>query len=303
MKRPELAVSHVVFDADAHTYTLDDKTLQGITGMLSRQLFPNKYADVPEFVLKRAAARGTSVHEEIQMADEGFAPAEKSVELQNYLLLKEREHLETLANEYLVSDEQHFASCIDLVFVNDDGSVTLTDIKTTYAPDVEYVRWQLSIYARLFELMNPDVPIRELRLLWLRGEKIKYETVERVPSAEIDALLACEVKGEQYKSTIVETAEQYPAAFIDAQRALVDVEQRYAAAKAEREALTAGLLTLMQEYGIKSFKGDRITLTRRLGGVRETLDTTALRRDFPELCAEYTKRSETKESLTIKLNP
>lgn len=37
---------------------LGEKQLQGITGMISRQLFPDKYKDVPDFVLKRAAEKG-----------------------------------------------------------------------------------------------------------------------------------------------------------------------------------------------------------------------------------------------------
>lgn len=53
----ELVKSAVVFNEENHTYLLGDKLLQGITGMISRQLFPNKYKDIPEFILKRAAEK------------------------------------------------------------------------------------------------------------------------------------------------------------------------------------------------------------------------------------------------------
>lgn len=36
---------------------LGEKQLQGVTGMIGRQLFPDKYKDIPDFVLKKAAAR------------------------------------------------------------------------------------------------------------------------------------------------------------------------------------------------------------------------------------------------------
>ena len=58
----ELVKSAVVFNEENHTYLLGDKLLQGITGMISRQLFPNKYKDIPEFILKRAAEKGSFMH-------------------------------------------------------------------------------------------------------------------------------------------------------------------------------------------------------------------------------------------------
>ena len=41
----ELVKSSVVFNEENHTYMLGEKQLQGITGMISRQLFPDKYKD------------------------------------------------------------------------------------------------------------------------------------------------------------------------------------------------------------------------------------------------------------------
>ena len=39
----ELVKSGVVFNEENHTYFLGDKQLSGITGMIKRQLFPDKY--------------------------------------------------------------------------------------------------------------------------------------------------------------------------------------------------------------------------------------------------------------------
>lgn len=49
----ELVKSSVVFSEENHTYFLGEKQLKGITGMISRQLFPNKYRDIPEYILKK----------------------------------------------------------------------------------------------------------------------------------------------------------------------------------------------------------------------------------------------------------
>ena len=65
----ELVKSSVVFNEETTTYMLGEQQLQGITGMISRQLFPDKYKDVPDFVLKKAAAKGSVIHAQCQFAD------------------------------------------------------------------------------------------------------------------------------------------------------------------------------------------------------------------------------------------
>ncbi len=61
----ELVKSGVAFNEERHTYSLNGKELHGITNMLRRQLFPDEYANVPESTLRRAAERGTAVHQSI----------------------------------------------------------------------------------------------------------------------------------------------------------------------------------------------------------------------------------------------
>lgn len=51
----KLVKSPVVFNEENHTYFLGEKQLRGITGMISRQLFPDKYKGVPDHVMRRAA--------------------------------------------------------------------------------------------------------------------------------------------------------------------------------------------------------------------------------------------------------
>ena len=65
----ELVKSSVVFSEENHTYFLGEKQLKGITGMISRQLFPNKYRDIPEYILKKAAEKGSRIHGQCQFAD------------------------------------------------------------------------------------------------------------------------------------------------------------------------------------------------------------------------------------------
>ena len=86
----------VRFDQESHTYT-DERTgkqLNGITGTLIHRVFPDKYKDIPQSILANAAARGSNVHEDIELAEElGVVPTTE--EGKNYFKLKEKYGIKT----------------------------------------------------------------------------------------------------------------------------------------------------------------------------------------------------------------
>lgn len=297
----KLKNSGVDFDQDAHTYSLNGNVLQGITGMLSRQLFPHKYAGISQKVMENAAARGSMIHEQIELYDANIISEANNQELLNYIKIKSDNNLVTIANEYLVTDAVFFASAIDLVFAN-GKNIVLTDIKTTYKLDKEYVRWQLSIYAYFFELQNPDLKVSELRALWLRGEKYEYTLLERIPNEVIIRLLDSEKTGTLFSNPFELTQSgNYPIQVIQAEKALADIENEFKALKENKDAIMSGLLDLMKEHNIKSYKGQTLTLSRKDASTRESIDISLLKEKYPEIYEECKKISSVKESLTLKL--
>ena len=62
-----MKTSNVIYDEVAHTYHLNGKKLQGITGTLIPHAIGNKYADVPESILIATMEKGKRVHSEIEM--------------------------------------------------------------------------------------------------------------------------------------------------------------------------------------------------------------------------------------------
>lgn len=179
----ELKQSDVIFNEVDHTYTYLGSFLSGVTSLLHRTLFADKYKGISAEVLAKAAAYGHNIHEQIELVDtlgvESQTPA-----VQAYLQMKEELHLTTLANEYLVSDEQYIASSIDIVF--DD--LTLADIKTTSRLDMEYLSWQLSMYAYLFEMQNPGLKVPRLLAIWLPKPQYGKPNIIEVPRKSNDAL-------------------------------------------------------------------------------------------------------------------
>ena len=298
----ELVESGVVFNEENHTYFLGDKQLSGITGMIKRQLFPDKYKEVPKYILERAADRGTRVHHECQFVDTtGFEP--ESQEAMNYLLLRTGAGYKALANEYTVSDGENFASNIDSVWEKNE-KIALVDVKTTYAPDEEYLAWQLSIYAYLFELQNPHLKVDRLFGAWLYNEKSKLIPLVRKSDVEVKRLLQCEVEGTSYLET--ETAIEHKKD--EVQLLPKDVINKYLEAVEEVERIQPfidgfkdSLKRAMVEHDVKSWDTGILKATITPAGIKKSFDTKRFQSEHPELYKQYIKETETAASIRITL--
>ena len=296
----KLQESGIDFNSEEHRYFLNGKELRGITDIIKRQIFPNLYADIPQFVLNRAAERGTMIHESIELLDSGFEPKETTQELESYKRIKHDNGLKTLENEYLVTDGENFASAIDLVFTNGEKNVILADIKTTSVLNKEYVRWQLSIYAYLFELQNIDLKVNKLHALWLRGDKSEFVEVERIDTEIIKDLLQCEVEGRQFVNPLAKADADVPVAIKNAEYSVYALVTQIKELNDKKKQLSEGLLKLMQENDVKSYKGEYVTLSRKAAFAREDIDKKKLKEEYPDAYNACIKFTNIKESLQIR---
>ena len=290
----KLVKSGVVFDSEHHTYTLDGKQLSGITSLLDRQLFKGKYTGIPEEILRKAAERGTYIHQCCELVDEGF-PCDTE-ESTNYKLLKEKYGLIVEESEYLVSDNENYASCIDKVYRYDDNTFYLGDIKTTYKLNKEYVMWQLSIYAYLFELQNPEAKVSSIFAIWLRGDTHQLVELERVPNEKIRALLDADSKGLQY-----EQCETLPILFNEIEGLIIDIESQLKSLTEQKKAITDGAMKAMVQAGLYSWKGDKVSITRKTATTRKSFDKEKFDKDYPNVYEHYIKETPVSESLLIKI--
>ncbi len=194
--------SPVIFDEDSHSYQLDGKRLLGITGLiysiLGLGVYPEADAFVKDFVIPKAGSRGTAIHHAIQTYDQlGIRQTTQIVntrqgdhyedmewdvsqEIDNYI--RHLNGFEAVANELAVSDNEKYASQIDNVWRRlDTNGIWLVDTnsnnidlyplcgyyKSNYFNSgidalQEYLSWQLSIYAELFEAENPGIKVEGL---------------------------------------------------------------------------------------------------------------------------------------------
>ncbi len=290
MKAKDLTISPVKFAPETHEYLLiredfSTNAYSGVTSILNKVLFPSKYKDVDADVLKRAAARGTRVHElcqatdtiptEPQEGDDQYTPEET-----NYEIIKESNNITMIANEYLVSrDDWGVASQIDCV----DTEGNLYDIKTTYKLDTEYVSWQLSFYAEMFEGQNPGRKAGKLFAVWLRGSECKLVEVPRKTPEQIEQVIKAWQRGETLTTADGDNIDRLVA--IEEQIALLkDVLSEL---ETKRLQVLKPIQAKMDEDGVKTIEDARIKITIVADSTSTRFDSKRFKADHSDLFDQY----------------
>lgn len=284
----------VRFDAELHTYTAPDgRQLRGITGLLHDKLFPDTYKGVDAETLRRAADRGKAIHQMIEDWDEIGTYVDDD-NLSAYIDVCSKSGLVHHCSEYLVSDLDMYASCIDKVYRVDDGTCDIADIKTTYTLDKEYVSWQLSIYAYLLENENPHVKVRSLYAIHIRDGKGKLVEVQRKDVEVVKELL--------YGGDIPEyNPYTMPSKYRDMEDEIVRAAHLAKHYTDRVNELKAQLLADMERVKASRWESDRVQIVRREGSVRKQFDAKKFEKEYSALYEKYIMEVSSKSSITIKI--
>lgn len=303
--------SAVVFDPTAHTYTLGDKRLGGVTAIV-KWLFPDTYKDIPAHILNAAAEHGSLVHAKCELYD-AMGVGDDMEEVQGYIRLLTDAGLKTLESEYLVDDGAAIASSIDKVFEPDaDGLYTLGDIKCTSKIHVQNVTLQLSIYAALFEKNNRGKKVGKLYVVWLpkaQYGKPQLMELERIPKAACTAIMKAYLAGEDptplrdkyFPKDDGLKEEPIPEDLSDYDAELAEIEEKLEKLEGRKEELKATIYERMCAGDAKKWTGSHVILTRRQPSVQERVDSTKLKKEYPEIFKACKKISPVKGGVTISV--
>ena len=339
--RADLTQSEVVFNEETHRYLRGDAELSGITGLIHAVLLLGVYPDASDYVKKvqipKAGYYGTCVHKAIQAWDElgieltqfpekehptaGILPAQDvSAELAYYRKAKPRA-CKTIASEFTVS-YGNFASQIDCIWCDKEGGIYLVDHKTNnldYYPGgaeglKEYLSWQLSCYAFMFEWQT-GLKVKGLIGNWMRKGAGELWRIERKPDELVQKLLSTEIikqewggftyynpemqvfaaKVEEVKP--VATTTDALAVPVDVVSAITTLLRAEKAAKAMKEKLRE----LMEAAGVTKWECPEFTATIGKASETTTFDSKAFQADHPDLYEQYLKTTTRKGSFTQKL--
>ena len=307
-KTIQLNDSGVLFNREEHTYELNGKYLSGITDMLQRQLFPDEFDGVPEEAIQQAARYGTEVHESIEQFD-SFWTNDGTQEVADYIDICTTNGLIHERSEYTVTDGMNWASNIDMVFRKSETVFDIADVKTygTMTPEKqEKARWQLSIYAYLFETLNPNATVGKLYIIHLRNKLKKDGTtdhianlieVDRIPSEVCKKLLDTDLAGEQFNNPF-----EIPADVAEHEEEIRHLIQTKKEVEERLNELKANILSRMEAMQARTWSTENMKLTRKLPSTRSSFDLNRFKGDHPEFDYDaYMKTSTVGSSLLITI--
>lgn len=284
------------FDKEAHAYWSDDgRRLISVTQLLRKHGLAPDYSGVPEGVLKAKAERGTMIHKEIEdYVKRGEAGI--SAELLAFIAATEKLGCRPIASEETVGNDIA-AGTFDLLLDYGDRDFAIADVKTTYALHKESVAWQLSLYAYLSG--NPRIKRGEA---WHFGPKgLHILGIPLKPKEEVERLLECERNGEIYEPKAGIIPESQLALMAQAQAIIEEAEERKKRAEKDLESVKEAIMEAMMENGMTKYEDSRIRITLVGPTERVTIDSKALKSEFPEVYEAVRKTSRAKASLRIAL--
>jgi hypothetical protein len=196
------------------------------------------------------------------------------------------------------------------VFRITDNTFDLADLKTygKMTPEkLEKARWQLSIYAYLFELQNKKAKARELYILHIRNKQKKDGTfdhisalipVKRIPSEICKELLETDLRGEQFQSPY-----DLPKEISSQEQHIRELILTKEAVEEELSGIKSQILTEMESRNVKTWITDGgIRLTRKLPTTRSSINLSQLKEEHPEIDYDkYMRESQVSGSLTIAI--
>ena len=201
-------------------------------------------------------------------------------------------------SEYLVSDNEHFASSIDKVYKVSDTEYILGDIKTCRVLNKDKVRWQLSIYATFFERQNPGCKVVGLLAIWLRGEEAEITDINRIDDAVIDSLLAAEVEGRQFVNPLP-SVNTLPDRYKAMEMQILDLLAKKKEIEEQVKTFSERMKGEMEKAGVKKWETDNMRLTYIEPSTKETFDAKRFKEEHPESYKNYIKTTKVKSSIRI----
>ena len=323
--------NRVIFTEEPHKYTLinedfSTRELSGITAIIKKCICPNLYSDVDEETLRKAAEHGTLCHKLCEAFDnaqldpmddnqgftwreDGTCVADGLEELRAYISLIAENDIMVHSSEYLVSDNENFASCIDKVAIAPDGKMAdIIDLKFTYAYHEEPVTWQTSFYADIFEFQNPHIKVNKLYCIHIHkyknGEvKAALHELKRIPTEHLEEAKRCFLSGEEFVNPYARIEKELEIEE-ELEQQYADILKRSAELEKEKKTVTDALKKLITTSpSLAKLKGRYITVSQSVASHSTVLDEAKLKEEMPEIYKKYcTKVKTVAGRVTITLN-
>lgn len=305
----------IEMDEKTHTYFVDGQIAAiSVTELLHKHGLAPSYEGVNEGVLEEARNRGKDIHSDIErwiMAD-GFEPETRAG-------LNFAKWAEPIIGKYTIAEQMLaidwkgllIGCTADYLGEFEGYGRVLGDHKTTSRFQKEYVSWQVSVNDYIARKCSGKI-INSRFFVWDGAEKLlctlfdkddemTVKECDKIPDSEIEKLFEAELNGEIYKRPELVIPTEMGVDLETAELALISIKEQEEAVKARVEKMRAALIAEMERQGVYSYKGEKIEFSYRAPSERVTVDSTRLKRELPQVYADYSKVSKVKASVIIRV--
>lgn len=155
--------NNLEFIEDYHIYVLDGIPIPSVSDII-KFVFPDKYTNIPEKILKEAGEFGTNMHkviEEYEKQEYQNLTITQETLLEDYIQLKKDNNLEVIGAEQMIHYKDLYAGRYDMLAIKNnpakqtdqlakhDNKTYLIDLKFTAEFDYKWLQLQLSLYNRV----------------------------------------------------------------------------------------------------------------------------------------------------------
>ena len=282
------------FEEEGHRYFDGERELLSVSALMRKHGLAPDYAGIPEGILRAKAERGTLIHKEIEdyikTGDIGFTR-----EVSEFARWIKYSGITVQESEYIVHNDI-VAGTIDLLLIDAEGNHIIADIKTTAAIKYDAVAWQLSIYNNLagygaarFLVVHFDdlgaIDIKEIN-------PKKDEEVERLFDAERNGKMF-------FPQTPAILDDMKIAELAEIERVIADAKRMKEDAEAREKEIKDAIIKAMEDNGIKTFECDTMRITYVAPSESKTVDAARIKKEMPEIAAQYEKIVRKQASLRI----
>ena len=146
-------------------------------------------------------------------------------------------------------------------------------------------------------MQNPDLSVAGIAVLWLRDDNVQFKYLTPFADEVIDQLIAADIKDEKFD--IQQCFGELPVKFADAEEQIAFLNMKIKEMTEEYDKLKSGLFSLMEQHGVTKFTGSKVMLTVSGPSTRESIDTSRLKLEAPDVYEKYKKCINVKPSLRI----
>lgn len=313
------------FDEQTHSYAVNGELASiSVTGLLTKHGVAPDYIGVNKAFLEVKAEQGRVVHADLEnvlkfgQLDE-YQPATPQGK-EFYIWAKENIKVGNpeikLAIEYKGIT---IAGTADVIGVLNNGDIFVGDHKNTSKFHRDYVSWQVSLYDYFARKMN-GAKVNGVDFYWEQAKQFKcfhynpntgnmdVHDLEKIPDAEIERLLDCEVAGVIYKKPELVIAPEFEAKIVSVEHKIAEFErerERFEkVAKEYREELCRMFEQQFGEnwHGSWTSKDGTVKIAHVPTREQQRIDSEKLKALYPEVFVECKKTTKVKSFVRVTVS-